>query len=256
MSRFNIYMKHKGLNDNVVTMECGLSHGLIGQARRGKSDLGRKTILKILSKYQDLNKVWLLTGEGEMFNRDFTCPSEMLNNAHSTTNAPSIHISGDASGSIVTGGNNSGNIVHGGDRGRETALARIPIVPRSITRVPDLDVMEYLQGRKSGIEMSNVIVDNMPISVWYCVEDYSLEPDYRKGDYIALLSYPIGKEVIIPGRLYVVDTYSNGMLMRYLFDDGNGNYTARAKNRESYPDFTIRKEDIIRVYKKMLLVRF
>lgn len=59
-------MKHKGLNDNKVTADCGLSHGLIGQARHGKSDLGKKTILKILAKYQDLNKIWLLTGEGEM----------------------------------------------------------------------------------------------------------------------------------------------------------------------------------------------
>lgn len=59
-------MKLKGLNDNKVTQECGLSQGLLGQARTGKSDLGSKTIEKILNKYQDLNRVWLITGEGEM----------------------------------------------------------------------------------------------------------------------------------------------------------------------------------------------
>lgn len=59
-------MEYSGLNDNKVTVECGLSQGLIGQARSGKSDLGTKTIEKILSKYQDLNRVWLITGEGEM----------------------------------------------------------------------------------------------------------------------------------------------------------------------------------------------
>ena len=66
IDRFVEYMKIKGLNDNKVTLECGLSQGLLGQARTGKSDLGAKTIDKILNKYQDLNKVWLLTGEGEM----------------------------------------------------------------------------------------------------------------------------------------------------------------------------------------------
>lgn len=66
IDRFIEYMKIKGLNDNKVTLECGLSQGLLGQARTGKSDLGAKTIDKILNKYQDLNKVWLLTGEGEM----------------------------------------------------------------------------------------------------------------------------------------------------------------------------------------------
>ena len=66
MNRFDQYMKEKGLNDNQVTSKCGLSQGLLGQARTGKSDLGNKTIDKILNFYQDLNKVWLLTGEGEM----------------------------------------------------------------------------------------------------------------------------------------------------------------------------------------------
>ena len=66
IDRFIEYMKIKGLNDNKVTLECGLSQGLLGQEKTGKSDLGAKTIDKILNKYQDLNKVWLLTGEGEM----------------------------------------------------------------------------------------------------------------------------------------------------------------------------------------------
>ena len=59
-------MNFKGLNDNRVTVECGLSQGLLNQARRGESDLGVKTIDKILNKYQDLSRTWLLTGEGEM----------------------------------------------------------------------------------------------------------------------------------------------------------------------------------------------
>lgn len=66
IDRFTEYMKIKGLNDNKVTQECGLSQGLLGQARSGKSDLGAKTIDKILNKYQDLNKTWLITGDGMM----------------------------------------------------------------------------------------------------------------------------------------------------------------------------------------------
>lgn len=60
------YMEIKGLNDNQVTKEAGLSIGLIGKARTGKSDLGDRSIEKILNKYQDLSRVFLLTGEGEM----------------------------------------------------------------------------------------------------------------------------------------------------------------------------------------------
>lgn len=66
--RFDKYMKYKGLNDNQVTSQCELGQGLLNQARKGKSDLGDKTIAKLLIKYQDLNRVWLLTGEGDMLN--------------------------------------------------------------------------------------------------------------------------------------------------------------------------------------------
>lgn len=66
MQRFNEYMIIKGLNDNQVEKACGLGHGVLGQCRTGKSDLGARTIDKILGKYLDLSKVWLLTGAGEM----------------------------------------------------------------------------------------------------------------------------------------------------------------------------------------------
>lgn len=76
MFRFDKYMKYRGLNDNQVTVECKLSQGLLSQARTGKSDLGNSTINKILSIYQDLNRVWLLTGEGDMLKQ----PSKEENN--------------------------------------------------------------------------------------------------------------------------------------------------------------------------------
>lgn len=50
IDRFINYMEYRGLNDNQVTVDCGLSVGLIGKARKGKNDLGRNTIEKIFEK--------------------------------------------------------------------------------------------------------------------------------------------------------------------------------------------------------------
>ncbi|MCQ2105897.1 MAG: DUF3450 domain-containing protein [Fibrobacter sp.] len=91
-------MKFKGLNDNKVTKECGLSVGALGQARKGKCDLGKKTIEKILIKYQDLSRVWLLTGEGDML-----VPQAQIVNSNvkgSTINAKNYNV---GSGSITEG---------------------------------------------------------------------------------------------------------------------------------------------------------
>lgn len=82
IDRLEKYMIIKGLNDNQVTKECGLSVGLINQAKKGKSDLGGKAVEKILSKYQDLSRVWLLTGEGPMLTT--SSDTSIVNGDHSS----------------------------------------------------------------------------------------------------------------------------------------------------------------------------
>lgn len=60
------YLNSKGISENKATNECGLSKGLICQAKSGKADIGNKAVEKILETYTDLSRVWILTGEGNM----------------------------------------------------------------------------------------------------------------------------------------------------------------------------------------------
>lgn len=64
-SRLDIYMKYKGLNDNKITVEAGISNGLIGKGRK-RGSLSQDNISKILCTYSDLSADWLLTGKGDM----------------------------------------------------------------------------------------------------------------------------------------------------------------------------------------------
>ncbi|MBM6944733.1 MULTISPECIES: hypothetical protein [Bacteroides] len=64
--RLEEYMAYAGLNDNQVTVQCGLSTGIIGNARKKGRSLNGSNIVKILYTYKDLNARWFLTGEGEM----------------------------------------------------------------------------------------------------------------------------------------------------------------------------------------------
>lgn len=59
-------MEINGLNDNKVTVKAGLAIGTIGKSRKEGRDLSDKAIEKILNTYPEINRVWLLTGEGEM----------------------------------------------------------------------------------------------------------------------------------------------------------------------------------------------
>lgn len=66
VERFDKYMKYKGLNDNKVTNTLGLSVGTLGKSRKENRDLSDRNIESILKFYTDLDRTWLLTGEGEM----------------------------------------------------------------------------------------------------------------------------------------------------------------------------------------------
>lgn len=66
IDRFDEYMAYANLNDNKVTQQLGLSVGTIGKSRKEGRDLSDRVIEQILNFYTDLNKVWLLTGEGDM----------------------------------------------------------------------------------------------------------------------------------------------------------------------------------------------
>lgn len=66
IERFDIYMEHKHLNDNKVTVQLGLSNGVIGKSRKEGRDLSDRVIEQILNFYTDLSREWLLYGVGDM----------------------------------------------------------------------------------------------------------------------------------------------------------------------------------------------
>ena len=90
IERFDKYMKAKGLNDNKVTNSLGLSIGTLGKSRKENRDLSEKNIEKILNFYTDLNRTWLLTGEGSMFTTE---PSLAGFNEMGYTRVPLLPIS-------------------------------------------------------------------------------------------------------------------------------------------------------------------
>jgi hypothetical protein len=70
--RLTIYMIEKDLNANKVTVEAGLSIGLIGKSIKNKRGLNSDTIEKILYTYKDLNAEWFVIGQGDMLKTKIT----------------------------------------------------------------------------------------------------------------------------------------------------------------------------------------
>lgn len=66
IERLQYYMEISGINDNQMTINAGLSVGLIGKAKSTGKGMSSMNIEKILLSYPNLSADWLLTGRGEM----------------------------------------------------------------------------------------------------------------------------------------------------------------------------------------------
>lgn len=66
IDRLDIYLSHRGINDNKATEILGLSVGTISKSRKEGLDFSKTNAEKALNIFQDLDRVWLLTGEGSM----------------------------------------------------------------------------------------------------------------------------------------------------------------------------------------------
>lgn len=213
--------------------------------KAGKCGISRDLSRVILEKYSSINPEWLLFGEGEMLKTSTT-------------------ISGD----ITVNGNGNTNIGHGNTYINDTGnnddatyieveeVERAPILSATLARAPQVDVLEAVSEKADELEKAPVGVFNAPVSVWYRVQDESLAPKYEVGDLLALWAYPKGEEDPIPGKMYGINTTTNGLIVRRLFPQEDGGYIAKAANREEFPDYRIKPGNVVQIYKIMLMVRF
>lgn len=210
MRRFDKYMEIKGLNDNQVTLACGLSQGLIGQARTGKSDLGAKTIDKILGIYQDLNRVWLLTGEGEMLNSNVTLPK-------SVPDAPKVSfISGRPYFNV--------DFIGGFD---------LVLNDQSINPEYNIDFKPY----------------NKPGVMWCNITGHSMEPKISHGDIIAIREVADWQKFLNMGEVYAIVTTNELRTVKIIRKSADTDkFRLVPINKDGYDEQEIPKTMVLRVF--------
>ena len=243
--RLIAFINFLGISKNAFEKACGLSTRYVSNI---SSSVSPEKLKQISLRFPELNVSWLLTGDGNML-REIR---------------PTSTISGD----ITVNGNCKTNIGHGNTYINDTAnnddatyieveeVERAPILSATLARAPQVDVLEAVSEKVDELEKAPVGVFNAPVSIWYRVQDESLAPKYEVGDLLALWAYPKGEEDPIPGRMYGINTTTNGLIVRRLFPQEDGGYIARAANRDEFPDYRIKPGNVVQIYKIMLMVRF
>ena len=63
--RILIFIKYKGISTRQFQIQCGLSNSYVTNMKHGFS---QKALNRVLSEFPELNRDWLVFGEGEMLN--------------------------------------------------------------------------------------------------------------------------------------------------------------------------------------------
>ena len=235
------FIKMMHLTQKAFEERCGMGNGYVNSIRKG---IGPEKMQDIIRAFPELNREWLLFGEGNPLK---TTPT----------------ISGDIT---ITGGNNN-NIGHRQQNYPTLLEAResevecpkcgeliivknptvLSMVPKEITRRPNINLEQWRRNhpqQMKKIDFSQIWGEE-PFVVQ--VDTRAMEPDYREGTFLVLQPLPDTSYATADGIAYVVDTMKPHTLFRNLTDKYDGTYLLTANNdKRSY--IRLKAEDIITVY--------
>lgn len=149
IDRFDKYMIVKKLNDNKVTCDLGISIGTIGKSRKIGRDLSSKVVELILNFYTDINRVWLLTGEGEMLNRIF-----FVDNSQRDGN---IKIIGENNKHIYAGNNRNTGAINIKEEHKDEAYKAIIAEKEKIIN----NLQEQLRAKDEQLQSKDKIINSL-----------------------------------------------------------------------------------------------
>lgn len=238
--RLKRYLRINSITQEKFCNSVGVAPTYVSNIRKG---IQPDKLARIQQAYPDLNIEWLVTGRGNMLNT----PQHMSvinNGTNSGTMGNNINMAGTCERC-----RNAESVACDGD----CAHCAIPVVPSELISMPNTDIYKVVK-QLDNVNCYPHTGQTPRPDLYYPIMSRAMEPYICLGDRLALLSFPLGEEAIEPGTPHTVDTLSKGFITRLIFEHPDG-YLARAYDRERYPDFIIKKSDVIRVYRIIGLIR-
>lgn len=187
-NRTKKFIEYKGLTVSGFEELCDLSNGYISSMRKG---YGREKLNNVLNTFPDLNRDWLLYGEGDMIKVPatmtvFNATPEERQDAESGVNL-----------SVVPA-----EIVEEIEEKVKEEMA-IPIISPEIASAPNTNIKKYI--RDKGDELKRIYINDLTqgAKVAECVESTSMWPTFQPGDWVFVKF--IDKDSIIDGKTYYFD---------------------------------------------------
>ena len=278
IERFDNYLSYKGLNDNIVTNDLKLSVGTIGKSRKEGRDLSDRVVELILNFYTDLNRVWLLTGEGEMLITD-TAPRiedvsivradeevevdiDSLMRTWHTTPENFANIIGETIDFVrsCNGKLLPRHIIKLQDHfgvavvDKYTKYAKtqevevvesFPVLPEAVAIKPNTDLKEYIEENSSELEQVNPSQLLRSADMAERILRNSMYPTFVPGD-IVFVQFLDEENKMNDGEIYYIKSRTRTSMIRQVKFEEGGKIRLIAQN-ERYADVIMPRCDIINV---------
>ena len=204
------YFSEKGLSQQEAATMVGVQQAAVSNQLNGRP-FGKHSAAT-WNRVCVFRKIWLLTGEGPMFDAAASNDREYILEDHPELN-------------------------HDND---------IPVVPARLFRAPDIDTYEYVCNSPS-VERLPPVPHFLKHDLFATCPGDAMAPKIRRGYLMAVRRMPKGA-VIINGDTYVVDTRSSGMFVRKLIVTDEG-FQCVSEDPETFPTFDIALDDIHNIFR-------
>ena len=207
IERLQYYMQEKGINDNQMTVNAGLSVGLIGKAKGSNKGMNAANIEKILLAYPDLNPDWLLTGRGNM------CKMQEESSPQPKDTLP---------------------IAHQTSENNQEGIPLIPLSAMAGAFTEETAVMEF--------ECERYVIPAFKGADFLIqVKGDSMQPTYYSGDLVACQRVTLNDIFFQWNKAYVLDT-KQGPLIKRIMPGSDENHIRIVSDNTNYPPFELSKD--------------
>lgn len=118
-----------------------------------------------------------------------------------------------------------------------------PLVPDKIVRDPSIEVLDWVNSREIDHSQNAFNIASILRRTKFVIQmsNSAMSPTLYQNEYVFLKPFAQTSE-IIDGEIYGIETAARGVLIRFLYNDGDC-YLARPKNTREFGDLRIPKTD-------------
>jgi phage repressor protein C with HTH and peptisase S24 domain len=234
--RIKKFIEHKGLPVSKFEEQCELSNGYISAMRKG---FGADKLNNVLNVFPELNREWLLYGEGEMLKVPATVTMYNPTAEERQEVADGIDMSIYPAEVVEE---IKAEVVE-----EIEAEIVVPIIPHEIALKTDVDIRKYIEDNASELEHFDPRTITAEVDSAERICTTSMSPAFMPSDRI-FIKFLEEKSKITDGEIYYFDTRTRPTMIRMVKILEDGRLLLQALNPR-YGDIYLRREDIINIGK-------